>query len=71
MCLHTCSAIVSPDFIRVDFDVLAVRSYGLPLLITLERLAHVERIGAIVVIVSDSAVNRIPVESVSTTENSS
>ena len=57
MCLHIWSATGSPHFVWVDFNVLAVRSYGFPLLVPLERLAHVERVGAIVVVVSDSAVD--------------
>jgi hypothetical protein len=49
----------SPHFSGIDFDVFAVGSHCLPVFIALERLAHVEGIATIVVIVRYSAIDGV------------
>lgn len=50
----------SPHLRRSHLDILAVCSHRLPLSIALQRLAHVESILAVVVVVDDPTVDGIP-----------
>ena len=47
----------SPHFVRVNFDILAIRPDSLSLLVSLERLPHVESVAAVVVVVDYSSVD--------------
>jgi hypothetical protein len=49
----------SPNLRRVDFDVLAVRTNSLALLVSSQRLPHVESVGAVGVVVYYSSVDGV------------
>jgi len=49
----------SPNLRRVDFDVLAIRTHSFPLLVSSERLPHIEGVGAIGVVVYYSSVDGV------------
>jgi hypothetical protein len=50
----------SPNLRRVDFDVLAVRTHSLALLVSPERFPHVESVGTVGVVVYYSSVDGVP-----------
>jgi hypothetical protein len=66
-CLAECPAlrVSSPNFRRVDFDVLSIGTDRFALLVSLERLPHVKCVGAIGVVVQYPAVDRVSVHIVS------
>ena len=56
-----CKFVELPHCIRMDFDVLAICSNCFALSVARQRLSHVESITPIVVVISNSSVDRVPI----------
>ena len=50
---------LSPDFGWIDLDVLAIRADCLALLVPLQRLAHVEGVTSVIVVVGNLSIDRV------------